>query len=95
MTKHVAVLMGGLSAEREISLRSGEACAKALEEQGFRVTRVDVGHDVAERARKAEARCRLQRAAWAFRRGRRDAGRTGDAAHSLHAFRRARLLRWR
>jgi D-alanine-D-alanine ligase len=48
MAKHVAVLMGGLSAERPISLRSGEACAKALEEQGFRVTRVDVGHDVAD-----------------------------------------------
>ena len=48
MTKHVAVLMGGLSAEREVSLRSGEACAKALEGQGFRVTRVDVGHDVAD-----------------------------------------------
>ncbi len=47
MTRHVAVLMGGLSAEREISLRSGSACAKALAEQGFRVTPVDVGHDVA------------------------------------------------
>ncbi|MGJ0509912.1 MAG: D-alanine--D-alanine ligase [Methylocystis sp.] len=47
MTKHVAVLMGGLSAEREISLRSGSACARALAEQGFRVTPVDVGHDVA------------------------------------------------
>jgi D-alanine-D-alanine ligase len=47
MTRHVAVLMGGLSAEREISLRSGGACAKALEEQGFRVTPIDVGHDVA------------------------------------------------
>lgn len=47
MFKHVAVLMGGLSAEREVSLRSGEACAKALEEQGFQVTRVDVDHDVA------------------------------------------------
>jgi len=47
MTKHVAVLMGGLSAEREISLRSGSACAKALAEQGFRVTPVDVGRDVA------------------------------------------------
>jgi hypothetical protein len=30
MTKHVAVLMGGLSVERDVSLRSGEACAKAL-----------------------------------------------------------------
>jgi D-alanine-D-alanine ligase len=49
MAQHVVVLMGGLSAEREISLRSGEASAKALESQGFRVTRLDVGHDVAER----------------------------------------------
>lgn len=49
MAQHVVVLMGGLSAEREISLRSGEASAKALEAQGFRVTRLDVGHDVAER----------------------------------------------
>ena len=49
MTRHVAVLMGGLSGERSVSLRSGEACAKALERQdGFRVTRVDVGRDVAE-----------------------------------------------
>ena len=48
MTKHIAVLMGGLSSERSVSLRSGEACAKALEGEGFRVTRVDVGRDVAE-----------------------------------------------
>lgn len=39
--------MGGLSAEREISLRSGEACAVALEEKGYLVSRVDVGHDIA------------------------------------------------
>ena len=42
MSRHVAVLMGGLSAEREVSLVSGEACARALEERGFRVSRVDV-----------------------------------------------------
>ena len=47
MSKHVAVLMGGWSAEREVSLRSGKACAEALERQGYRVTRVDVGRDVA------------------------------------------------
>lgn len=47
MKRHVAVLMGGLSAEREISLRSGEACAVALEEKGYLVSRVDVGHDIA------------------------------------------------
>ncbi len=46
--KHVAVLMGGWSAEREISLRSGKACGDALEAQGYRVTRVDVARDVAE-----------------------------------------------
>ena len=49
MSKHVAVLMGGWSAEREISLRSGKACADALERAGYRVTRVDVGRDVAAR----------------------------------------------
>jgi D-alanine-D-alanine ligase len=47
MTRHVAVLMGGLSAEREVSLRSGEACAKALETEGFRVSRIDVDRNVA------------------------------------------------
>jgi D-alanine-D-alanine ligase len=46
--KHVAVLMGGWSAEREISLRSGKACGDALEAQGYRVTRVDVARNVAE-----------------------------------------------
>ena len=46
---HVAVLMGGLSAERSVSLRSGEAVAAALEGEGYRVTRVDVGRDVAKR----------------------------------------------
>jgi D-alanine-D-alanine ligase len=47
MTKHVAVLMGGWSAEREISLRSGKACADALERIGFRVTRINVDRNVA------------------------------------------------
>jgi D-alanine-D-alanine ligase len=46
--KHVAVLMGGWSAEREISLRSGKACGDALEAGGYRVTRIDVKRDVAE-----------------------------------------------
>jgi D-alanine-D-alanine ligase len=39
--------MGGWSSEREVSLRSGEACAQAAERAGFRVTRVDVARDVA------------------------------------------------
>src|ERR1041385_6174081 len=45
--KHVAVLMGGWSAEREVSLRSGKACADALERMGYRVSRVDVNRDIA------------------------------------------------
>jgi len=47
MTKHVAVLMGGWSAEREVSLRSGKACAEALGRVGYRVTPIDVGRDIA------------------------------------------------
>ncbi|HEY4191104.1 MAG TPA: D-alanine--D-alanine ligase [Mesorhizobium sp.] len=44
--KHVAVLMGGFSSERPVSLSSGAACAATLEEEGYQVTRVDVGRDV-------------------------------------------------
>lgn len=47
LAKHVAVLMGGWSAEREVSLNSGRACADALEARGYRVTRIDVGRDIA------------------------------------------------
>src|ERR1700739_2869760 len=49
LAKHVAVLMGGWSAERDVSLRSGKACADALERGGYRVTRVDVGRRIANR----------------------------------------------
>ena len=45
--KHVAVLMGGFSSERPVSLSSGTACADALEAEGYRVTRVDVDRNVA------------------------------------------------
>src|SRR5246127_2467219 len=45
---HVAVLMGGLSAEREVSLVSGAACADALERLGARVSRIDAGRDLAQ-----------------------------------------------
>jgi D-alanine-D-alanine ligase len=50
--KHVAVLMGGWSAERELSLRSGKACADALERGGYRVSRVDVDREIAATLRK-------------------------------------------
>jgi len=47
-TEHVAVLMGGWSAEREVSLRSGRACAEALVRLGYRVTNIDVTPQIAE-----------------------------------------------
>jgi D-alanine-D-alanine ligase len=45
---HVAVLMGGLSPERDVSLSSGQGCVAALERLGARVTPVDAGRDIAE-----------------------------------------------
>ncbi|TPE50167.1 D-alanine--D-alanine ligase [Amaricoccus solimangrovi] len=43
----IAVLMGGRSAEREVSLVSGRACAAALREEGYEVIEVDAGRDLA------------------------------------------------
>jgi D-alanine-D-alanine ligase len=48
MKKHVAVLMGGWSNERPVSLKSGAGCAEALRHAGYAVSEVDVGRDVAE-----------------------------------------------
>ncbi len=50
---HITVLMGGWSAEREVSLQSGKGVADALEMLGHRVTRIDMDRHVA--ARLAEA----------------------------------------
>ena len=51
---HIAVLMGGWSAERPVSLLSGNGCADALEANGHRVTRIDMGRDVAARLAAAQ-----------------------------------------
>ncbi len=51
---HIAVLMGGWSAERPVSLLSGNGCADALEANGHRVTRIDMGRDVAARLAEAQ-----------------------------------------
>ncbi|GGA41497.1 D-alanine--D-alanine ligase [Sphingomonas psychrolutea] len=50
---HVAVLMGGWSAEREVSLSSGAGVAEACESLGYRVTRIDMGRDVAAKLTEA------------------------------------------
>ena len=52
--RHVAVLMGGWSSEREVSLVSGEGVAKACEALGHRVTRIDMDRDVALRLHEAK-----------------------------------------
>jgi len=44
--KRVAVLMGGMSAEREVSLSSGKGCAAALREEGFDVVEIDPGRNL-------------------------------------------------
>ncbi len=46
--KHVAVLMGGWSKERQVSLDTGNPCAKALEEAGYLVSRVDVDRNISD-----------------------------------------------
>jgi D-alanine-D-alanine ligase len=54
MSTHIAVLLGGMSAEREVSLRSGVACAKALRELGYKVTEIDAKEDVALKLAEAK-----------------------------------------
>ena len=48
MSKHVALLKGGWSNERPVSLASGKECAQALRNAGYEVTEIDVGRDIAE-----------------------------------------------
>jgi D-alanine-D-alanine ligase len=58
--KHVAVLMGGWSAEREVSLRSGKACADALDRTGrYKVSGIDVDRDIAATLRALKPDCAL------------------------------------
>jgi D-alanine-D-alanine ligase len=51
---HIAVLMGGWSSERDVSLTSGAGVSDALEGIGHRVTRIDMGRDVAQRLAEAK-----------------------------------------
>ena len=53
MTKRVAVLLGGLSPERDVSLVSGRACAKALREKGYDVVEIDASRDLAQQLKDA------------------------------------------
>jgi len=46
--RKIGVLMGGISREREVSLRTGKAILKALTEKGYHALAIDVGQDIAE-----------------------------------------------
>ena len=52
--KHVAVLMGGWSAEREVSLNSGKAVYDALCRQGINATAIDVGRHICEQLKEGQ-----------------------------------------
>jgi D-alanine-D-alanine ligase len=55
--KRIGVLMGGLSREREISLKTGKAILNALNEKGYNAIPVDVGYDIAEKLIKKKIDC--------------------------------------
>lgn len=50
-------MMGGISREREISLRTGKAILKALTEKGYNICPIDVGEDIAEQLVKEKIEC--------------------------------------
>ena len=54
MNQRIAVLKGGMSAEREVSLVSGQAVASALREQGFDVVEIDAAHNLWEQLHDAD-----------------------------------------
>jgi D-alanine-D-alanine ligase len=54
MSKRVAVLLGGLSPERDVSLVSGAACAAALREQGYDVVEIDASRQLARQLEEAD-----------------------------------------
>ena len=85
----VAVLLGGPSAEREISLLSGNAVLAALREQGVDAHAFDPAErDAAASCKRDGFDARVHRAARPLRRGRHGAGRARDAGHSVHRQRR-------
>ena len=96
MSRKVAVLMGGWSPEREVSLVSGKACAEGLREGGHQVIEYDVKRDLRALIdscgrHRRRARRGVQRPARQVRRGRLHPGRAGSAGRALHPFRRAGL----
>ena len=92
MRKHVAVLMGGWSAEREVSLRLGPGLRRGAGGRGLPRHAASMSGATSRTVlARPEARRRVQRPARALGRGRHRPGHAGDAANPLHPFRRAGL----
>ena len=87
-SKKIGVLMGGLSAEREVSLKSGAAVHQALLAQGYHAVAIDVGRDLAAVLEAGTDRGGLHRPAWPLRRGWLRPGAAGADADPLYRFRR-------
>lgn len=52
--KHIAVVLGGMSSEREVSIMSGTPIAASLVKMGYRVTKIDMGTDIAAAIEKVK-----------------------------------------
>ena len=89
--KKVAVLYGGRSAEREVSLKTGKACAEALRSRGLDVTLVDAGLDLDVRLRALGRRRGLRRPSRTVRGGRLRPGAPRVDGHPVHRIGRALL----
>ncbi len=88
--KKIAVLMGGLSAERDVSLSSGKGCARGTARGRLRGRRDrSQGRRSFRAVARRQARLRVQRPARPLGRGWLRARSARTDAHSLHPFRRA------
>ena len=87
----VALLKGGRSLERQVSLRSGAQVQDALERLGHDVAAIDVGPDLVDRLEAARAGRRVRRAARPRRRGRHRAGAARARRPAVHGLRPGRV----
>ena len=91
-TPKMAILMGGSSREREVSLSSGRECAAALRETDCDVIEVDAGPDLCARLSEIKPDVVFNALPWSLWRGWLRAGIVRVDGPSLYAFRRFGFL---
>ena len=89
MRRKIAVLMGGVSAEREVSLKSGKGIAEALRQKGHEVHEVDLAEESIAPVLAVKPEAGLHRPARPVRRGRRGSGTARRGRHRVHRLRPA------